>query len=152
MVIFFTVLPKESKIFILSQRCTVWIGMKYFENFVKIRQILTKNCIFFLQKWVSFKITFCVITLARIKLQTWNLVHICRKILQKTYTKRNFEFLIFNVIEFLFIFSIKSIKSQLKEDKTKIRIYKFFVIFWTLGIPDSVHSNRPCLSVRKSVP
>ena len=148
MVIFFTVLPKESKIFILSQRCTVWIGMKYFENLPNF----DKKLYFFLQKWVSFKITFCVITLARINLQTWNLVHICRKILQKTYTKRNFEFLIFNVIEFLFIFSIKSIKSQLKEDKTKIRIYKFFVIFWTLGIPDSVHSNRPCLSVRKSVP
>ena len=72
----------------------------FFENFGKNWAISSQNAIV-LQKCDLFKITFCVITWAWMTLETWNFVNICRKNLQKTQGKRNFEFLIFfSFIEF----------------------------------------------------
>ena len=70
------------------------LKVTFFENFGQNWANFDKTC-HFLQKYDLFKIIFCVLTWARMKLEEWNLVNLCRKKLQKTYRKRNFEFLIF---------------------------------------------------------
>ena len=83
------------------------LKLKIFENFGQNWANFDKKC-HFLQKCDLFKITFCVITWPRMKLETWNLVSVCRKKLQKTYKERNFEFLIFSLfIVILVIFFVK---------------------------------------------
>ena len=64
---------------------------KFLKILVKIDRISTKNAIF-LQICDLFKITFCVITRARMKLVSWNLVTVCRKKLQKLVRSRIFNF------------------------------------------------------------
>ena len=76
------------------------LKIKIFENFCQNWANFDKKC-------DLFKITFCVITWARMKLETLNLVSVCRKKLQKTYKERNFEFLIFSLfIAILVIFFV----------------------------------------------
>ena len=54
------------------------LKLKFFENFGQNWANFDKKC-HFLQKCDLFKITFCVITLARIKLETLKLVNVCKK-------------------------------------------------------------------------
>ena len=111
-----------------SHFCKDWHFLSKFTQFwSKLTKFGQKIC-------DLFKITFCVITWARMKLETWNLVSVCRKKLQKTYKERNFEFLIFSL--FIVILVIFLLKKQTKfnriKKKSKIQSsasYKFFVIF-----------------------
>ena len=70
-------------------------------------EIFGQNWANFDKKFGLFKITFCVITWGRMKLGTWNLVVVCRKKLQKTYRKKNFEFF---WISLTFFFSMRNLR------------------------------------------
>ena len=106
LVIFSLLLPIRSLILMLKtpklpQRWRPWIEfflkilkIKFFENFGQNWPHFDKKC-HFLQKCDLFKISFCVITLARMKLETWNLVNVCRKKFQKTYRSEILNFLFF---------------------------------------------------------
>ena len=83
------------------------LKMKNFENFGQNWANFDKKCPF-LQKCDLFKITFCDITWATVKLESWNLASVCRKKVQKIHRKRNFEFLTFFNFNAIFVcFSLK---------------------------------------------
>ena len=94
------------------------LKMKIFENFGQNWPNFDKKC-HFLQKCDLFKITFCVITWARMKLETWNLVSVCRKKLQKTYRKQNFEFFFFFIAILMIFFLKTTTKKSIKLKKIK---------------------------------
>ena len=78
-------------------------GIKYFDfvifiNFDRFWPSWAKNCAF-LQKCDLRKIIKNVIPVARNELQSWKLASWCRKILQKTYRKGNFDF--WNLLYFI---------------------------------------------------
>ena len=132
--IFSLFLPLKSSILMLktpklSQRCDHGynhkkiLKLKFFENFGQNWANFDKKC-HFLQKCDLFKITFCVITWARMKLETWNLVNVCRKKLQKTFRKRNFDFFQFycDFIDFLVKTTTKKSIKLKKIKNSKFRL------------------------------
>ena len=76
------------------------LKMKIFENFGKIGQLSTKNALFTI-KCNLFKMTFCNITWATVKLESWNWQFYAEK---KTHMKQNFEFWLFSILLFFFWF------------------------------------------------
>ena len=87
-----------------------------------------------LQKCNLFKITFCPITWAVMKLQTWNLGNIWRKKLQKVLRKQNFWFFDFFKLYWDFnYFLVKDNKNSIKLkkiEKSKFHFLKTFLYFF----------------------
>ena len=103
----------------MSQRCTlnrITQKMLKMKNFGQNWANFDKKCPF-LQKCDLFKITFCDITWATMKLEYWNFASLCRKIVQQIHRKRNFDFFFYN--EIFVCFSFKNQKKFNKIEKSQ---------------------------------